>query len=112
MQVADLGPDARAQRLGLSAVVRVTKDSVEVLPVTGDFDRRIGLTLALRHPALAAKDRVITLVPSDTGWRGEVAVELAHDWNVQLAPRDGRWRLQGRWPAHQQAMYVSPMVGR
>lgn len=112
VQVADLGPDARAQRLGLSAIVRVTKGAIEVLPVTGDFDRRAGLTLALRHPALAAKDRILPLTPSDTGWRIDDTVDLGHDWIVQLASRDGRWRLQGRWPTHQRAMYVSPAVAQ
>lgn len=112
VQVADLGADARAQRMGLSAIVRLAKGTLEVLPVTGAFDRRAALTLALRHPTLAAKDRVIVLAPSDTGWRADAAVDLGHDWNVQLAPRDARWRLQGRWPARQQAMYVSPTVGQ
>jgi hypothetical protein len=83
-----------------------------VLPVAGDFDRRATLSLALRHPALASKDRVLVLTPSETGWCVDAAIELGHDWNVQLTPRDGRWRLQGRWPARQQAMYVSPAIGQ
>ena len=108
VQVADLGPDAQARQLGLSAIVRRGKGVVEVLPVAGDFDRKAPLTLALRHPALAERDRVLVLAPSDTGWRTEAVVEGDHDWNVQLGPQDSHWRVQGRWPARQGAAYLKP----
>ena len=39
IQVSDLSPDARARDLRLSAIVRIDEGYVEVLPVTGDFDR-------------------------------------------------------------------------
>ena len=113
VQVADLGPDAHARTLGLSALVRSDKGIVEVLPVAGDFDRHAPLTLALRHPTLAAKDQVLVLVPVETGWRTPAQVDLGHDWNVQVAGSNrGAWRLQGRWPAKQAAVYVAPAVGR
>ena len=111
VQVADLGPDAHARTLGLSALVRSDKGVVEVLPVAGDFDRHAPLTLALRHPTLAAKDRLLVLSPSATGWRARAQVDLGHDWNVQVAGANrGTWRLQGRWPATQAAVYVAPAV--
>ena len=51
IQVADLGPDARARDLRLSAIVRVDEGYVEVLPVTGDFERDRPLRVLLRpHP--------------------------------------------------------------
>lgn len=113
VQVADLGPDAHARGLGLSALVRSDKGIVEVLPVAGDFDRHAPLTLALRHPTLAARDQVLVLMPSDTGWRTRAQVDLGHDWNVQLGgAHHGAWRLQGRWPAKQAAVYVAPAVGQ
>ena len=113
VQVADLGPDAHARALGLSALVRSDRGLVEVLPVAGDFDRHAPLTLALRHPTLAAKDQVLVLMPGETGWRARAQVDLGHDWNVQVAgARQGAWRLQGRWPARQAAVYVAPAVGQ
>ncbi|MGN6512130.1 MAG: FixH family protein [Lysobacteraceae bacterium] len=113
VQVADLGPDAHARALGLSALVRSDKGVVEVLPVAGDFDRHAPLTVALRHPTLAAMDRVLVLEPNDTGWRTRAQVDPGHDWNVQVdGAHQGAWRLQGRWPAKQAAVYVAPAVGR
>lgn len=113
VQVADLGPDAHARTLGLSALVRSDKGIVEVLPVAGDFDRHAPLTLALRHPTLAAKDLVLVLPPGDTGWRTRAPVDPGHDWNVQVSGANrGAWRLKGRWPAKQAAVYVAPSVGQ
>lgn len=114
VQVADLGPDARAHALRLAAVVRrgvAGQDGyVEVLPTEGDFDRAHPLRLALRHPARAEADRELTLQPTATGWRAEAAIDGRHDWNVQLTDAHGRWRLQARWPARQQAAYLKPAV--
>lgn len=116
IQVADLGPDARARSLKLSAVVRSAKGVLDVVPVNGDFDRTAPLTLSLRHPSHADLDRSLALKPTKTGWRaqgdapGEGVLDLSHDWNVQLGPADGTWRLQGRWPAGQQAAYLHPAL--
>src|SRR5688500_13752008 len=70
VQVADLGPDASARRLGLAAVVRRAPKVIEVVPVQGQFDRQARLVLALNHPARAGLDRRIVLQPTKTGWRG------------------------------------------
>lgn len=113
VQVADLGPDAVARQLRLSAIVRADprgNGSVEVLPVDGAFDRGAALALALRHPSQAERDLRMVLVPGETGWRGAGGIDLAHDWNVQVGPVDGRWRLQGRWTAGQRAAYLQPAV--
>ena len=40
IQTTDLGPDAQARALGLSAVVRMADGVVEVIPVTGQFHRQ------------------------------------------------------------------------
>lgn len=110
VQTADLGPDARARRLRLAAVVRGGNGMIEVLPVDGAFDRTAPLTLWLHHPVDAGMDRSVALPPSATGWRVEDGPELTHDWNLQLSPPDGRWRLQGRWPAGQQAASLRPAL--
>jgi uncharacterized protein len=110
VQVADLDPDARAQQLKLSAIVRIGKNVVEVLPVNGEFDREAPLTLSLQHPSRAELDHTLELAPASTGWRSDAKLELDHDWKVQLVPADQAWRLQGRWNAHQQATYLHPAL--
>lgn len=111
IQVADIGPDARAQQMKLSAVVRRGKGLIEVIPVNGPFDRAAPLTLALRHPTRGELDRTVELAPTATGWRVDDKLDLTHDWNVQLGPTDRSWRVQGRWPAGQEAAYLRPAVG-
>ena len=112
VQQAELGPDARAAALKLSAVLRVDRkqDAVEVIPVTGEFDRDAPLTLSLHHPLHAEQDQVLTLAPGDTGWRAAALPDPGHDWNLQLAPADGGWRLRGRLPRGQQAAHLAPAV--
>lgn len=111
VQVADLGPDARARAMRLSAVLRSDGKRVEALPVDGAFDRTAPLLLSLRHPARADLDRTLRLSPDETGWRSDGAFTLDHDWNVQLQSADGAWRLQGRWIARRQAVYLHPALG-
>jgi hypothetical protein len=99
VQVTDLRADVRAREAGLSAIARRSGDVIEVRPVAGAFDRRASLTLVLRHPVEAARDRTIVLAPMREGWRARMAMETGHDWILSLAAADGRWRLQGRWRA-------------
>ena len=114
VQQVDLGPDARADALRLSAVIRRSargkSQVIEVLPVDGDFGDAGVLSLALRHPARADADRALLLRRTDSGWRGEADFDVGHDWIMQLTPADGSWRLQGRWPARQQATYLRPAL--
>lgn len=110
IQVADLGPDARARDLRLSAIVRMDEGYVEVLPVTGDFDRKAPLRLVLRHPTLAAQDMELRVDPGDNGWRVDSEVGLDHDWKLELMPEGMPWRLQGRLPAGQRAAHVQPAI--
>ena len=111
IQVSDLGPDERAGQLHLSAIVRVGPGLVEVLPVTGDFDRGSPLRIALRHPTQARADRVVLLKPTELGWRSETNdLDAAHDWNVQVTADDGRWRLRGRLLQGQRAAHLKPAV--
>jgi hypothetical protein len=116
-QVADLDADELARQRQLSAIVRVDAKTgiVQVLPVTGDFDRARPLLLSLHHPVRAAEDRVLGLAPSGPGWQATARIDGSHDWNLQLAPQDGtpedgRWRLRGRLPKGQQAARVAPAL--
>ncbi|MBD7986579.1 FixH family protein [Luteimonas sp. Sa2BVA3] len=110
IQVSDLSPDARARDLRLSAIVRVDEGFVEVLPVTGDFERGQPLRLVLRHPALAASDLELRAEAADNGWRAEVELPLDHDWKLEVMPEGMPWRLQGRLPAGQRAAHVKPAL--
>ena len=113
-QQADLGPDARAAERKLGAIVRIDDEHgfVEVLPVSGDFERTAPLQLSLRHPTRAADDLVLPLPATDTGWRVEAKPATDHDWLVQLAPASGdAWRLRGRLPRGQLAGQLRPAVG-
>lgn len=110
IQVTDLGPDALAAQRGLSAVVRVGKGTVDVIPVKGAFDRKATLKLSLLHPARSADDAVLTLAPTDTGWHAQREVRLDNEWNVRLEPVDGRWRILGRLPRGQQAVLLQPAL--
>ncbi len=113
-QQAELGPDARAAELKLSAVLRVdTKQGiVELIPVTGDFDHAAPLRLALHHPLRAAEDRSVELAPAGSGWRATFELDRSHDWNLQLAAADGSWRLRGRLPRGQQAAHLRPALAQ
>jgi uncharacterized protein len=115
IQTTELGPDARAKALKLSAVLRVGPNLVELLPVGGGFAegevrRDEPLTLTLSHPSEAAQDRTITLMPSELGWRADAEPAPDHDWLLQLAPADRSWRLRGRLPAGQQAAHLAPAL--
>lgn len=110
IQVSELGPDERARALKLSAVVHVDKGALEVLPVSGDFARNQPLTLILSHPSQATQDRRAVLAPSKLGWRTTAALDLDHDWLLQLAPQDNHWRLHGRLKARQLAARVGPAL--
>ena len=110
MQVSELGPDARAQTMKLSAVLRLEDAAVDVLPVNGDFVRNQALILTLSHPTDATQDRRLILQPSELGWRIAGDVRAGHDWIAQLAPADGRWRLRGRLKAGQRAGYLGPAL--
>lgn len=113
VQQSELGPDARATAMQLSAVLRLQPGRIEVYPAHGEFVRGEPLNLRLVHPTDAALDRSAELLPDALGWYANGEFGVAHDWRVQMAPVDGRWRVQGRLEAGQQAVNLRPaLVGR
>ena len=110
IQVSELGPDTQAQQRQLSAVLRVSGGLVQVFPASGEFDRRHPLVLNLRHPARADADLLLKLEPIATGWQAKFAVGSGHDWQLQLSPADGHWRIQGRLRRGQLATRLGPAL--
>ena len=112
-QQADLGPDAVAARRKLGAIVRIDAEHgfVEVLPVSGDFDRTATLKLHLHHPTRAEQDLALSLTATETGWRADATPAADHDWLIQLEPVAGEaWRLRGRMPKGQLAAQLRPSL--
>ena len=99
IQVEDLAPDLAARELQLAATVSVEGERISLQPDGGDFPRDAELHLSLQHPLRAEDDFELVLQPNANGWQATHALPLGHDWNLTLAPADGRWRLQGR-PLH------------
>lgn len=112
VQTTDLGPDEAASAGKFSAIVRIDRELelVEVLPVSGDFDRASPLRLHLAHPARADQDVTLVLPPGELGWRTDAGIDDSHDWNVQLGPEGAQWRLQGRLPKGQLATHLRPRL--
>ena len=111
MQTADLGPDQAAARLQLAALLRVDGASLELVPLHAGFDTAKPLRLAMRHPVRSELDRDFLLQPSGGTWRVPApALELGHDWTLQLAPEGGAWRLQGRLVKGQLSARLQPVT--
>ena len=80
IQTTDMGPDHEAETRKLSAIMRIEEGTLEVIPVTGEFDRTAPLRLTLLHPAQAQGDRVLELLPSQRGWALQASLDDTHDW--------------------------------
>lgn len=112
VQETDLSRDFETQRLGLTAQARRTGDTIEVAPLGVGFERAASLDLVLRHPLHASEDRVATLAPTRDGWVARVeGLDATHDWILELAPTDRRWRLVGRWKTGAPNAALLPALG-
>jgi hypothetical protein len=111
IQQSELGPDARAASMKLSAVLSLGEGTVDLLPASGEFSRDRALVLSLSHPVDASQDRRLILQPSKLGWHAAVDIPVGHDWILRLAPLDGRWRLQGRLKIGEHAVRLAPALG-
>jgi len=111
IQTTDLGPDERAAQHRLSAIVQVRADHVELTAVTGEFEREAGLVLVMTHPTEAAQDLRLPLARTTTGWTASAEIDTRHDWNLQLAPENGAWRIRGRLQKDTQASRLAPALG-
>ena len=48
--------------------------------------------------------------PANDDWRAPLELDLGHDWKLELGPRDGHWRLQGRMPRGQLSARLQPVA--
>jgi len=107
-QVSDIGPDARAHSMKLSAILHVQDAAIDVFPVNGEFVHDQALVLVLSHPTDAKQDRRFILKPDAMGWHVNGDIRTSHDWIAQLAPANQHWRLRGRLKMAQHAVRMDP----
>ena len=114
IQVADIGPDARAMELKLGAVLQSEDGILRVFPAGGTFLRSQPLYLQLLHPNRQDDDVALILQPDELGWHVDHVTDPGNDWNVQLsdaaAPNNDSWRLRGRLPRGQRATHLGPAL--
>ncbi|MEO5628565.1 MAG: FixH family protein [Thermomonas sp.] len=114
IQVADIGPDARAMELKLGAVLQSEDGMLRVFPAGGNFLLSQPLYLKLLHPNRQDDDVALILQPDDLGWHVEHTADPGNDWNLQLSDvdgaTDGGWRLRGRLPRGQRATHLGPAL--
>ena len=110
IQQTDLGPDRRAEAMGLRMLLREREGRIELLPMAGNFPRGQSLRLVAEHPTERAQDRVLVLQPRDGGWLSREPFETAraHAWKFSLTPGNEGWRLRGRMPKAQSSAVLSP----
>lgn len=112
VQETDLSRDFETQRLGLQAQAHRSGDTIRISPVGSGFERAAPLDLVLRHPLRASEDRVATLAPTRDGWSARIeGLDATHDWLLELAPADRRWRLVGRWKTGAPDVALQPALG-
>jgi len=114
IQVADIGPDARAIELKLGAVLQSEDGMLRVFPAGGKFLRSQPLYLQLLHPNRQDGDVALILQADDLGWHVEHITDPGNDWNVQLsdaaATTNDSWRLRGRLSRGQRATHLGPAL--
>ena len=116
IQQTDLGPDSRAETMGLRALLRERDGRIEVLPMTGNFPAGQSLHLVAEHPTSDAQDRTLVLQPQPDhkGWLSKDAFESVreHAWKFTLTPGNEAWRLRGRMPKAQSSAVLSPALAQ
>ncbi len=116
IQERDLAADRRTQAFGLSATLSHGSDGNGggvVVRIEGALPPADTLTLTLAHPMAGSMDQSIALTrDGDRVFSADTTLDGSHDWNVQLAPGDGTWRLVGRLVQDQDSVDLRPALGR
>lgn len=113
IQERDLAADRRTAAFGLSGqLVRAENGQGVHIRIQGALPPAETLTLTLAHPLASSMDQRIQL--DRDGDRRYVSTEVladGHDWNVQLTPADGSWRLVGRLIQDHHTLTLHPALG-
>lgn len=112
IQEHDLAADRRTTAFGLAAqLTRSGSGDGIVVRIQGALPPAEALTLTLAHPLAGSMDRRIQLRrDGDRRYVSTQAVSADHDWNMQLAPADGNWRLVGRLIQDHDALELHPAL--
>lgn len=95
----DAESSARAAALGIAADLDYDAETGAVTlslakPLPGRVDV---LVLSLTHPTRPDQDQTINLTPVDgTRYSGRIDPLSTANWNLEVRPSDGSWRIQGR----------------
>jgi uncharacterized protein len=94
----ELGREARARALGVTASVQFSPDrrKVRVLLVGAE---PASLRLMLVHPTLKGEDQAVALAAISAGvFEGAMRAPAgSHHLHLKLEDGEGRWRLDGNW---------------
>ena len=110
MPLRDPRADLQASRLGLSVTLLATERDLQIVPVSGNFDRGMPLKLTLAHPADDDHDVHVILKPVAQGWSALPIAVDANDWIVRIESADGSWRLQGRLRRGERALLLRAAI--
>ncbi|MDJ0738464.1 MAG: FixH family protein [Gammaproteobacteria bacterium] len=95
----DADSKARATALGITGDLSYDADTGAVmLELTKALTAEAGvLTLTLTHPTVPNRDQTAQLTPlDDRRFSGRVDPVTIANWQVEIRPADGSWRIDGR----------------
>lgn len=112
VQTTDLELDRAAARLGLTPALAVTPDGVVTVTLQAGQWQGDTLQLTLRHGTDPARDRKVLLSRAgESSYAGLLPAALAAGaYNVELAPRDGGWRVVGRLEDGESRLRLAPAL--
>jgi len=114
IQQRDLAADRRTRAFALRAQLLRSGDagSGVVVQIDGALPPAESLQLTLAHPLAGSLDQHIDLrQDGQRRYIGDDAIDASHDWNIQLAPADGSWRLVGRLVQERDTLELHPALG-
>lgn len=114
VQDREMAADRNAVALALDASGHRDADTGAIqIQLSGNHGVPAVMGLAVSHPVRGSEDQRIDLVAAgNERWLGRLDVDAGHDWNLELSPPDGSWRLVGRWRANQHDFELRPALGR
>lgn len=112
VQEFNMAGDRAAARLGLSGEGRVDAETGALsLRIAGDLPPAARLDITFAHPVRTSEDRSTTVVANGPGvFLGRTDIATDHDWNLLLRPKDGSWRLVGRFHAQRETFELEPAL--